>query len=429
MTHPDRTTPPRYSSLESLILPEGETKMADRGVLIHEFSGGTDDLVWLTFVWPGGKVEAGGDQRLSLALRLINEGSALMSAAEVADFFDFSGTSVSFLPNEHFSAISITTLESKIREVLHVLAGCIASPEMPEAIVDLYRRRDAQNIIISGKRVATQAEWAAASMIMGGSNPLAIPPSPEKIMAYTRDELRETAMDFCATTAGMRIYTAGKITPAVHEGIDEFIGIIGAADTRTSPRSIIPAPFHPCPPSTQRIEMEDSLQSAINMNIPSISRINPDYTDLRLAVIALGGYFGSRLMTNIREAKGYTYGIAAGMLGQMDGSFVTIRSQQDKSYTEAVVEETLKEIVRLRETLMDDDELERLKSYAMSDLAMALDTPFDIAFYRMLELRTGMPHDYFGRMQNSILTATPDTIREMAQRYLNPEAFRTAIAE
>lgn len=429
MIHPDRHTPPQIFAPDALRLPEGECVEASHGVIIREFHGGTDELVWISFIWPGGKAEDNGRNRLSMALRLIYEGSSEMSAEEVADFFDFSGSSLSFLPNDHYSTITLTCLESQAPEALRILAGCIAEPAMPETIVDTYRRRDAQNIIIAGRKVAVEADRIASAMIMGEDNPLSRPPSAEEILALTRDELRELARHVCATSAGLTVYAAGKVTPTVIDGIDRFINIISIRESHNSPIKLQPAPFIACRPGEQRVKMTDSLQSAVVMNIPSIPRSDPDYTDLRLAVMALGGYFGSRLMTNIREDKGYTYGISAGLIGQPDGSYISIRSQQDQKYTDAVIEETVKEIYRLRDTLMDAEELARLQSHAMSDLAVVLDTPFETAFYRMMEVRTGMPHDYFERMQQSILSATPERVRDMAIKYINPEELRTAIAE
>ena len=97
--------------------------------------------------------------------------------------------------------------------------------------------------------------------------------------------------------------------------------------------------------------------------------------------MALGGYFGSRLMSNIREDKGYTYGISSALMGALNGAYITIQSQQDHAYTDAVIEETMKEIERLRTKPMGKDELERLRAFAMSQLAAVLDTPFDISAY------------------------------------------------
>lgn len=69
------------------------------------------------------------------------------------------------------------------------------------------------------------------------------------------------------------------------------------------------------------------------MGMPTVLRSDADYIPLRILVTALGGYFGSRLMTNIREDKGYTYGISASLLGYRNNSFISISCQCDTSHT------------------------------------------------------------------------------------------------
>lgn len=164
------------------------------------------------------------------------------------------------------------------------------------------------------------------------------------------------------------------------------------------------------------------------MSIPAIPRTHPDYNALRMTVTALGGYFGSRLMTNIREDKGYTYGISAALLGAREGGYTMISAQCDDRYTEALIEETKSELRQMVDKPLSDDEFNRLKFNVASDLASTLDSPMTMMDYYILKRSVGIPDNYFEARQATLATIDPDTIREMSRRYLDPDQLRISIA-
>lgn len=144
--------------------------------------------------------------------------------------------------------------------------------------------------------------------------------------------------------------------------------------------------------------------------------------------MALGGYFGSRLMSNIREKKGLTYGISALLLGDREGSHATITAQCDNGYAGRVVEEIRNEIKALADNPPSGDELERMRLHAVSDSLEALDTPFSIMKVIVSQYAVGMPDNYFQRQQEVIASIDSDTIGEMARRYLSADSLRISIA-
>ena len=144
--------------------------------------------------------------------------------------------------------------------------------------------------------------------------------------------------------------------------------------------------------------------------------------------MALGGYFGSRLMTTIREEKGLTYGITAALIGSQEGAYLKISAQCDKSFTAAVLDETRNELRRLVTDPPRGEELQRLKLHAQSALAEMLDTPQSIATYYITELLVNTPTNYYDMQQDSIDAFGPDKCAALAEKYLNPDKLLTAIA-
>ena len=180
--------------------------------------------------------------------------------------------------------------------------------------------------------------------------------------------------------------------------------------------------------STSTIQKNGSLQSAVAISLPAIARSHPDYNPLRMTVTALGGYFGSRLMSNIREDKGYTYGISAALLGSLDGSYITINAQCDNRHTEALIEEVRKELTDMVRRPLDESELDRLRFNVASDLASTLDSPMTMMDYYELNLTVGTPADYFEARRKTLADITPEKVCEMAGKYLNPDMLRISIA-
>ncbi len=186
--------------------------------------------------------------------------------------------------------------------------------------------------------------------------------------------------------------------------------------------------FVPAGPQIVRTALPGAVQAAISMGLPGPRRTDADFVPLRNAVTALGGYFGSRLMTSIREEKGLTYGISAYLLGYREGSVITIKAQADNAYVDRVIDEVRKEIAKLASEPMGDDELHRLRQNLSTSLVEILDSPFSIAdFYRSLIPLGVDPHAYFAERAALAETLTADSILEATRCHLDPMALRISV--
>lgn len=424
---PDRTKAPEVRPFGPLVLPEGMIHDSGRGVPVHVFDCGTEPLCRVSFVWRGGEYDAAFCGRTALAMQEIREGTADMSPHDMADFLDFNSARLVTVAGRHSSTLRLTCSNSRLDRVLPVVAQCILRPAMPQKTVEVNCENAAVAAAIALRRVDEQASYAAVAQIFGKSHPAARIATPELCRSLSREDLLATQAAVCNTVNGLEVFVAGRVDEKVFSTVCDAVNMLASEATGlgTAPGFY---PMCPEPAGETTVFVDDALQSGVCINIPSIPRDNPDYQALRTTVMALGGYFGSRLMSSIREDKGYTYGINAVLSAGREGAYISINSQQDVAYTRAVIDATFVEIDRLRTELMPDDELARLRSHAMSEIATVLDTPFSISEYRMSELTEGMPHDYYSRLQQIVREITPDVIREMARRYIDPAEARIAIA-
>ncbi len=164
------------------------------------------------------------------------------------------------------------------------------------------------------------------------------------------------------------------------------------------------------------------------MTIPAISREHDDYEMLRITVCALGGYFGSRLNANIREAKGLTYGIGASIIGIDGYGAINISCQCDCQYVDTVISEIRHELDAMRSGDYSADELARLKRFYMTSLSGILESPFSIMDFYESGLIADIPSDYFKQQLDALEVLSPITLSEMATKYFNSEAALTVVA-
>lgn len=169
------------------------------------------------------------------------------------------------------------------------------------------------------------------------------------------------------------------------------------------------------------IEQEGALQSALRIGRPLFNKTHPDFCDFSILNTILGDYFGSRLMSNIREDKGYTYGIGSYLVEHQYYGYFVIGTEVGVQTRTATFEEIQIEFERLKTELVATEELELVKNYMLGQLLKSADGP-----YAMLDLFSNVHHygltlEFYDHLIERIRQITPQRIQELAKQYLNWE--------
>ncbi len=419
----DRKTPPTIKPFSRLVIPQPRHANLDNGVPLTIIDQGNDDVTLLSIVWSGGIAEASSPAITALVALAMREGTTTHSGAEIAETLEFNGAQLSIQPSSHFFRLDLKVVNSRLEYILPTVVEIFRSPAYPEHELNVLRENQARSIEIEYEKVDYHAANAINRLIMGENHPMAFESTPDNIRAITRnDVVAFWEKVFCAKP--VHVYLAGHITPEIERLINSHIGSI---DFESDAISLIEIPFTAASQHDILIPRPESLQSAVRFAIPTIGRDHPDYTALRLLVMALGGYFGSRLMLNLREDKGYTYGVQAYLLGYREGGVMMISTQCDNSYAQSLIDETRREIERLASRDFTAEEIERLRFNAMSQLASMLDTPFSIIDYYRNHLLSDTPIDYFYQQQEAIEALSSDSLASLAH-HLPLSNLYTAIA-
>ena len=261
-------------------------------------------------------------------------------------------------------------------------------------------------------------------MVFGEKHPMCRTLNADEIDALTADDIR--AAYTLAFSQAPKVFVTGDISEILPE-ITDFFARLDYTETPDAPLRVIPMePIHGG--RTETCDVDTEHQAAIAISIPTIDRTHPDYIPLRLAVMALGGYFGSRLMTNIREEKGYTYGIQANLLGYREGGVISVLTNTAPQYVEPVIAEVKKEMLRLCDELMPAEELSVVKNNAMTSLAAILDTPFSIMDHHISHFHTGTPPNYFEKQIEAVNSLTSTEIMRLAKQYFKMDDMLVSVA-
>lgn len=419
----DRTTPPPTYPIGNLSLPSPEEKTLPNGTRLLTLQGGDWNVCNLAILYPGGFCEARSSAVPMLCATLLAEGSEGHSGAEINDFYDFHGAYFGAMAAAHYTTVMLSWLPSMGEGLLPLTAEILAKPTFPEEAILPYKQQLEAALLAKQAKTSYKSLKEATRLIMGPDNANAMPETVEEIHAASRQSILDWHKRVF-TAKGAIAFLSGKFSDETVKEVEQFLMSLPAEEPAVE---VELDPYRPLDPQTVQIEMPGAMQCSVAMAMPAPPRTSPDYVALRFATIALGGYFGSRLMMNIREDKGYTYGINAALLGTLDGSYIQISADTDKKYLADLVEETKKVIESMATVPLSPDELQSLVQHVSSSLLDTLNSPFAIMDYYRTFVTAGIPDGYFQAQLALLKSLTPQTIMDVSAKYLRPELLRIAI--
>lgn len=420
----DYTQQPPLKSFGKVTFDFPKAEILQNGVKIYVVNGGDQDVNKIEVIFRGGAFEEDLPLQATMMSSMLVHGSCTYTSLDVAEKLDFYGSWFGARCFDNNTMVTLHSLNRCFSDTLPMLVDLIFNPAFPEKEFELLRHKLLGAYRTARDKVKYLAMTEVNRLYFGDGHPLARDIQDSDIERITIGDLRRFH-DKYYHPANCSIILSGKIGEKEIRLVKEIFGKMRedrAADAFGSCEQHISG----C--RFKLIDKPDAVQAAVSMAIPAIPRSHPDYIRLRVLVMALGGYFGSRLMSNIREDKGYTYGISAMLLGRRDGANIAINSECGNQYVGPLIEEVKHEIERLRNEPIPENELEMVKSYLMSELVKTFDTPFSIASYVVSTELFGVSPDYFNCQVECVNTITPGDLQETAKKYLNPDNLITVVA-
>lgn len=296
----DRTKEPPVKGFSKLSIPRPTITTLANGIELYALDAGDQPINRITVSYPSGLMEAKAPDSLLLATQLLREGTQSYSGSEISETLDYHGAWLKCDALSHNSAVSLWSLNRSTTQLLTLLRELLFSPVFPEKEFATLRDKHIAKYLLSLKNVAYVAAQSDKKMVFGEHHPMSRVLDADEIGKLTVDDIKSTYQHTFSQTP--KVFVAGDISELIPAVTDFF------SDFEYETASIEPQNIIPMQPETGGktavSDVDAEHQAAIALSIPTIGRDHPDYIPLRLVVMALGGYFGSRLMTNIREDKG-----------------------------------------------------------------------------------------------------------------------------
>ena len=421
----DRTIQPEIQPLKNFHIQTPVRTTLPNGIPLTVINAGEQEVVRMDVLFSGGRWQQSQKLQALFTNRMLREGTTKYTAATIAEKLDYYGSWLELSSSSEYAYITVYSLNKYLAKTLEVVESMIKEPLFPQKELQTILDTNIQQYLVNTSKVDFLAHRSLLKSLYGEQHPCGKIVMEEDYHTITPEVLREF-YERHYHSGNCSIFLSGKVTDDIISRVTDIFGIPFGQHQLQMPKSSFP--FAAIPEKRIFTEREDAMQSAVKMGCTTITREHPDYPKLRVLMTLFGGYFGSRLMSNIREDKGYTYGISAGVVFYPDSGLLIVSTETDNEYVEPLIQEVYHEIDRLHQEPVSAEELRMVRNYMLGEMCRSYESPFSLSDAWIFIATSGLKDDYFARSLQAVNEITPAEIQDLAQRYLCKETLKEVIA-
>jgi predicted Zn-dependent peptidase len=420
----NRTIQPIVNPIEHIDMVQAEKRLLSNGIPVYYVNAGSQDVVKIDVIFNAGTWYQTTNLVASLCNSMLEEGSSGFSAAEIAEKFDFYGAYVQLVADQNYGYVNIVSLGKHLPAILEVTENMLKHSIFPEYELGVLIDKNKQKFLLENEKVRTLCQKKFTQVMFGNEHPYAMNNKLEDFDQINREMLVQFYQSFYHS-GNCRIIAAGRIDESVLNLLESHFG---GNDWNQNVEQAHEFIMNPSPQKFHHVEKANGSQSAIRVGKMWVSKSHPDYIPLSILVTILGGYFGSRLMANIREEKGYTYGIGSFVLSLKYASYLVISTEVGNEYVEPTLKEIDFEMKRLQNELVSENELETVKSYLLGEFLRDFDGPFALAgsFKSINDFE--LDYSFYDNYLLTLRSITSEDLMKLALQYLNTDDFYKVVA-
>lgn len=412
----NRTEAPEIKSIKRIDthFPESDTNL---------FKINSEEGVFkLDIVFPeAGQVKENNKFAVGMAINLLLSGNSEKTASRIAEEIDELGGFV-FKSSEHYSAcISVYGLNEHIAETIRLTKNAIETVSYPDEEIAVYKRNRISDLNINLQKTSFLASREINRLLCGNDHDLSFQTSEEIIQNTGKEEL--VAFKNTHLKNPYFIFTGPE-----NSNIEKILTEAGYEIKPFSFRKHIDKPLATNEERSRFILKENSMQNSIRYGAVWPARGHKDFFRLSLLNLIFGGYFGSRLMKNIREDKGLTYGIHSSITPYNDFSLFKISCEYNSDYTDSLKSEIINEMNRLKNDLIETDELLVAKNFLLGVMLRNFDGAFPTSDKFKQFMDAQLSRDYYQQYFNAINSINSEDLRETANNYFNENTLTYCIS-
>ena len=420
----DRTIQPPIRAVEKPLLTQPVKILLNNGLPVYQLLSGTQDVCKIDFIFEAGTWQQQFQLQAGLTNAMLQEGSENYTAGAIAEKFDFYGAYLQLSADQHYGAVSLITLTKHLPRLMPVVEDLIKRSVFPEKEFETLMNCRKQRFMLENEKVNVLSQKKFSEVLFGEGHPYAQTVKEEDFDRLRRGSLIDFYRSYYHAN-NCEILVSGRFDNGLTELLNQYFGWNDRGN-KTPFQTVQNA----LPSSEKRFQVlkPEAIQSAIRVGKILVKKDHPDYLPLQVLITILGGYFSSRLMTNIREEKGYTYGIDAHLFSFREAGFLVVSTEVDKSYEQATLDEIFLELKKLRTELIGSDELERVQQYLLGEFLRDLDGPLALAQTFLNVHEYGLDYDFYEKYYQTIMNLSAVHFKALAEKYFQEDSFYTVVA-
>jgi predicted Zn-dependent peptidase len=392
----------------------------DNGVPVYSIDAGTQDVLMIEWVFYAGNWYEQKNIVAATTNFMLKNGTHTRTAFGINEHFEFHGAYLNRSCYNETATITLHCLSKNVKELLPVVAELITESIFPEEELNTYRQNQKQRLVVNLQKCDFIANRLIDEYIYGINHPYGKYTSTLDYDNLNRDELVAFYNQFYKE-GKCTIFTAGKIPTDLATELNNVFGQL-----LIQQRLIPNIQYHLHPAEEKKFHIINDaggVQGAIRLARPFPNRHHPDFQKVQILNNIYGGFFGSRLMSNIREDKGYTYGIHSYLQNHIHESAWLISTEAGRDVCKPTIEEIYKEMDILKSDIIDEEELSLVRNYMIGSVLGELDGPFQLIARWKNYILNGVTDEYFYKSVELIKTTGAEELQELAKKYLNPDEF------
>ncbi len=410
----DRSKAPQFSLPTEFALPAPQQFQLGTGSSVFYFPTPGIEAVKLEVIGTSSRSVLPNSQALipSFTLQMLQEGTTQSTAQQLAEFFDYHGAEVYPTLSYTQEGLSLLCIKKYLPTILPTFISLFSEALFPEENLAKRKSQRALSLKLDQEKPSSRAGQLFKKGLFGPEHPFGqeiteahiSEITPALLQAYYQDHLWKD----CS------LFLSGDFKT---QELEQLLATMEQLPLKQGAKK----QALPTPAATAFLleDREDAVQSSIRLGAWSIPKSHVDYPALAVFNTLLGGYFGSRLVKNIREDKGHTYGIHSSLVEWDQYAYWVIAADVKKAHQEEVFAEIDKEIQILRTVLASPKEIEILRNYLIGQLFTKFSSPFDLIDQFKGVYYAGLDFSFYEKRFETLKKFTAADLLSIGNRYFS----------
>lgn len=407
----DRTTPPQAERITHIPIVLPRKIYLTNQLPIYAIHAPEQEILQISWVFDVGGYDSALPAQSLYATKMLAEGTIHKTAQEINEAIDEFGAFLDLQSDADQSFITLYTPTRYAENTIPTIAEILFEASFPDESWQIFLSKEQKNLQINLQKTTFLAGRAFSETLFQ-NHPYGKVLSPELLASYPKEEIVRFYQNQLLQSS-FAIYLAGNFSESTLQSLEKHFSKLSY---KPQSKKTLPLETY-----AQKVfvEKNDSMQNSLRVGKLAIGRSHEDYTKLSVCSTILGGYFGSRLMQNIREGKGLTYGIYSVLRNMRMATYFAISADVRAEAYQIALQEIYKEIQILQQEKVGEAELEKVKNYMAGSMANELTNANAQMHLQSIIHLHQLPEDYYEHFLERLYAVSSEDVLAVAQKYLD----------